>query len=88
MQKEEVLVNSEILPDGIIKQRIQRMAEDIEPYAWNFFKTRTMQWDLPLHTFYNEKCTESLKIAKRLIAAGWCPGPIGEKPVLDKYFKT
>jgi len=78
----------EILPDGIIEQRIQRMAADIEPAAWEYCNTHPKEWKDAIYMYYHERCHHSKTIATKLVAAGWCPGPIGEKPVLDKYFKA
>lgn len=79
--------DEEILPDGIIKQRIQKMAEDLDPTAWEYCKNHAQDWTNQLFIHYNLKCWESSRVAAKLVAAGWCPGPIGEKPILDKYFK-
>jgi len=77
----------EILPDGIISLRILRMAMTIDPKAFEYERTDENRF-LPLTLHYMERQEAARKIAVKLVAAGWCPGPIGEKPILDKYFKT
>ena len=78
---------NEILPDGIIEQRIQRMAEDIDPHAFKEVRENPDPKSTK-YQFWTVYTGRALVTAKKLVAAGWCPGPIGEKPILDKYFKT
>jgi hypothetical protein len=77
----------EILPDGIIEQRIDRMTRDIDSRAFEYERTHENRF-FPLTLHFMERQEKARKIAIRLVSAGWCPGPVGEKPVLDKYFKT
>lgn len=82
---------NEILPDGIIEQRIDPLARLIHPHSWDFMESMDPMLHNPLShvvQFYSAKKLGSIDLARKLVAAGWCPGPIGEKPILDKYFKT
>lgn len=79
--------DEEILPRGIVEQRIERMARDIDSRAFEYERTHENRF-FPLTLHFMERQEMARKIATRLVAAGWCPGPVGEKPLLDKYFKT